>query len=439
MSRAKPVAVVGRVRVLAPTGTDAYYRFTWTRPDGTQGRTRGCKTLEDAVEKAGTIDDVETRAADPLSTTTLGDVAALYLASPIGRHQKTGRDWTHSQHTQVAQKLTRMLRGFDTVCVLDYDRQLADRIRAQAGTPNGVRQNTTILRGLVRWGAARNVFTPTQAELLPVRCLPVEPSLKGTPAPRRREAVRAVGTSERYIAEEDAPSVEQVRRMGDELELRLPGRGKLAAELAADSGPRKAEMLQLTAHDVVRGTTPFIRIDWQFDDHATQASGKPRRVRPKGGKTRVTGAAVTSLTGFPLRSALLARVDDALAEQRAGHNPEALLFPTDTGRAFWSTEFDSDHFVPAALAAGWSAQRWLETYSAWDDELDRFVEKTRPRMHLVHTWHSLRHRFARLCVDHRRLSPGELMAAGGWENLATVENRYYRSGIEHQESALAKF
>jgi hypothetical protein len=39
-------------------------------------------------------------------------------------------------------------------------------------------------------------------------------------------------------------------------------------------------------------------------------------------------------------------------------------------------------------------------------------------------------------IDRFGLEAGELMAVGGWENIATVENRYYRSGQEHEESAL---
>lgn len=439
MTRAKAVAVVGRVNVLAPTASDPYFRYTWTRADGTPGRTRGAKSLEDALDKARVIDAYENRAADPRAGTTLGDVAALYLASPVDRNQKSEKDWTHSQHVQVRRKITRQLRGFEHASVLDYDRPLADRIRAQAGTPNTVRENTTVLRGMVRWGAIAGHFTVAQSELLPEKCLPVAPSLVGTQAPRRRESVRAVGAAETYVAEEDAPSVAQIRRLGDELEARLPGRGRLAAELAADSGPRKGEMLQLTARDVLRSPTVGLRIDWQFDDHANQTNGKPRRVRPKGRKTRVTGLAEASLTGNPLRTAMFARANAALAEQAAGHNPEALLFPTNTGRAFWATEFDSDIFVPAALAAGWPVQRWVEERSVWNADRREYVVKTRARKQLVHTWHSLRHRFARHCVDVRRFSAGELMAAGGWENIATVENRYYRSGDEHQQSALAKF
>ena len=36
------------------------------------------------------------------------------------------------------------------------------------------------------------------------------------------------------------------------------------------------------------------------------------------------------------------------------------------------------------------------------------------------------------------LHAGELMAVGGWENIATVENRYYKSSQEHEENALER-
>ena len=43
-----------------------------------------------------------------------------------------------------------------------------------------------------------------------------------------------------------------------------------------------------------------------------------------------------------------------------------------------------------------------------------------------------------LMIDRFEMKPGELMAVGGWENIATVENRYYKSGQEHEERALER-
>ncbi len=52
---------------------------------------------------------------------------------------------------------------------------------------------------------------------------------------------------------------------------------------------------------------------------------------PKGDKTRLVPIPVRSFTGYALREAVLARVEAALAEQTAGTNPEALLFPAAEG------------------------------------------------------------------------------------------------------------
>ena len=182
MSRSAPVASVGRVTVLAPTTSSPYYRCTWIRADGKCGRTTGVRTLEDALAKAEAIDALESRAVGPGGYATLGEIAQRYLASPTGRNQKTGGDWKATQHRQVRHKLTRTLRGFEECFAAEYDRALADRMRAQAGTPNSVRENTTVLRGFVRWGAVNRYFTVRQAELLPHRCLDVAPSLRGRSA-----------------------------------------------------------------------------------------------------------------------------------------------------------------------------------------------------------------------------------------------------------------
>ena len=89
-------------------------------------------------------------------------------------------------------------------------------------------------------------------------------------------------------------------------------------------------------------------------------------------------------TGFPLRAAVKERVLAARSEQRAETNPEALLHPAARGGLWW-------------------------------------------------------HRIARIAIDIYRADPGVLMALGGWENEATVLNRYHRTGAEHTERGLALF
>ncbi len=50
-------------------------------------------------------------------------------------------------------------------------------------------------------------------------------------------------------------------------------------------------------------------------------------------------------------------------------------------------------------------------------------------------WHSLRHKFALICVDDRELPIGIMMDIGGWENKNTVDQRYYKSGEDNIDAA----
>lgn len=42
-------------------------------------------------------------------------------------------------------------------------------------------------------------------------------------------------------------------------------------------------------------------------------------------------------------------------------------------------------------------------------------------------------------IDVHHLDAGALMAAGGWENIQTVQDRYYNTGKEHTDRVLRLF
>jgi hypothetical protein len=211
---------------------------------------------------------------------------------------------------------------------------------------------------------------------------------------------------------------------------------------AADLGG--AEQFQLTADDAhpdgcAFAAEPHLHIDRQIDSGARAGDPGGRRCPPKGDKTRIAPLPAESFTGFGLRSALGERVRAARAEQCAGVNPEALLFPTRGGRLWWHSAFDSDVLLPAMRTAGWPMREWTETHDVWDNQARRYHRESRERTLALLTWHAHRHRFARVAIDLYRADPGMLMALGGWENEATVLNRYYRTGAEHTLRGLARF
>jgi hypothetical protein len=444
VTRRDPVEVVGQVRVFAPTPRCRSYRLRWTEPDGSPGDTTAGADPAAAIAKATTLDRRLARAAGAAAMTPLGEIFIEYLAD--GSSPYTDRRWRSSTRTQIEDNLGRALRGHERVLALDLDRALCDRMRAQAGTPNMVRINTTALRAFLLWGYRHSpsYFTAEQVEYLSPGVVMPRPALAGTPAPSRRSRTRRVGQSSDYVEDEDAPSAAQVVTLGEALADMVGSWGRLAPEIAANCGPRWGEQFQLTADDAHvdgcgRAEAPHLHIDWQIDSGARVGDPGGRRCRPKGDKTRIAPLPVESFTGFPLRSALGDRARAARAEQLSGANPEPLLFPTRGGRLWWHSSFDSKVLLPAMRTAGWPMREWTEHRDVWDAQAGRHRRESRDRTIAVLTWHSHRHRFARVAIDLYRADPGMLMALGGWENEATVLNRYYRTGAEHTRRGLARF
>jgi hypothetical protein len=88
-------------------------------------------------------------------------------------------------------------------------------------------------------------------------------------------------------------------------------------------------------------------------------------------------------------------------------------------------------------AAGWPVERRLETRDEWDAH--KYTRVTVERRKAGLPWHSLRHRFARIAVEIKKMPEGELMAVGDWESISTVQTRYDRSGRDNMERGLGYF
>ncbi|WP_222272349.1 hypothetical protein [Modestobacter marinus] len=456
MSRAgnPPVDTIGVVDIYAPT-SNPYFRLKWPEPDGTPGDTSGGRTLEGAQLKAAEIDARVGSAAGPLAVTTLEVMVKQFLLEARSPY-KTKKHWPNSYKTQIEDQMHRCVRLHEHYRAMDVDRALCDSMRAQGGTSNMVRQNTTALRAFLLWGFQKKYFTAAQAELLPRGGSHPAPTILGTEMPARRRQDRHVGQDETYVQDEDAPSAGQVIALRAEFAGARPAWGALAVELGCGSGPRWGEEFQLTAYDVHLGGCcradqpstkkikkkrkekfrPHIHIDWQIDPGANAGDANGRRCRPKGGKRRTIPIPKKTFTGYPLRVQLAKRVGQALAEQAAGTNPEALLFPAARGGLQWYSSFNDDLLLPAMERAGWPLEYWSEVRDVWSEQTRSYTRVERKRTTAQRPWHTLRHRFARTMIDRYEMKPGELMAVGGWENRATVDNRYYKSGKEHEQSAL---
>ncbi len=463
MSRAgnPPVDTVGVVDIYAPT-SNPYYGLKWREPDGSRRDTSGGKTLEGARLKAAEIDARVGSAAGPLAVTSLEAMVKQFLFEARSPY-KDKKPWKKSYLDKVEEAMHRCIRHHEHYRAMDVDRALCDKMRAQAGTRTTVTQNTTVLRAFLLWGQQNGYFTVAQAELLPEGAAQPAPSVLGTPMPERRRRARRVGEHDEYVRDEDASSLMQVIALRDEFAAARPDWSALAVQLSSGSGPRWVEEFQLTAYDVHLGGCgccrtaqthrkkggkgkknkkgkgkfrPHIHIDWRIDPAGKAGDPNGRRCLPKGDKRRSVAIPKKTFTGYPLRAELAKRVGEALKEQAARTNPDALLFPAEGGGLQWYTSFSSDLLHPAMDWAGLPLEYWTEVRDEWSERNRSYtrVEVKRTMAHLP--WHSLRHRFARWMIDRFGLDAGELMAVGGWENIATVENRYYKSGQKHEERAL---
>jgi integrase len=432
-ARNQPFEQVGAVSIYAPAagGTNGYFRLKWIEPDGSRGDTTAGRQLEQARAKAAAIAIRLSRAASPFAVVTVQDIVNAYLAQGRSPY-KSKAAWQKTQKDQLRRSLARCIAGDEHLQAMDITREVLDRMRSRGGTDNMVRAYTTALRGLLRWGyqAAERYFSPEQAELLPRAGVCPAPDSPSTVRPHREASVRRSGDGLDFISTEDAPSAPLTVSLGAALQQCYPSWGRLSVEVAANVGLRWGEQFQLTAYDIhldgcAERKFAHVHINFQIDAGAKAGPRESRLTLPKGKKRRVVPIALTSFTGYSLREAVRARRAAALAEQAAGKNADALMFPSVTGLMLWHSAF-SDVVRPAMRTVGWPFREWLDDGG---------------KVHFVHdlVWHSLRHRFARICVDDRNLKPGQLMAIGGWENLDTVTQRYYKSGDDNINGAAEHF
>lgn len=140
---------------------------------------------------------------------------------------------------------------------------------------------------------------------------------------------------------------------------------------------------------------------------------------PKGSKVRdiVVPDAQHIATGIDLRQLLANRSAEALAEQAAGSNPRALLFPTLRGRVWNDNNLRNRVWAPAADALGWRMAPY-ETVTGAERSMLRF------------TLHSLRDRYATTAISDWHYTEEQILLQGSWEDSETVR-RYY-SGITDQ-------
>ncbi len=411
----------GRVRLLEPSGVakDLYWRLEYY-VDGVRHQTSGGRTLDAARVKADQVlsrlDAGVQREGREFIEMALGRYVAWVEANCSFNHHKT-----------VRRELPKLLEPLRRVRCEDLDRRRAcERLNASS-TKIVATHHKSRLSAFLTWGQGEGYFTESQTTMLSrYRYVPTG---RVVARPSRTTGATVSGEDERYVTPDEVPRHSAVAAAGDALGERLPAYGRLYVELMAVSGDREAEHLALDA--------PSVHLDRRQIDVKRQvldrtAAEGPRTGLPKGNKTRTTIFTETTPSGYDLAAELEKRLFEVEREHELGRNPQRLLFPALKGGYHWAGSFTTKVFVPACLAAGWEQL-------SWEEEVERDGKLVVVARHAMkHTQHSLRHRFARDCIDLLKLTPEELLTIGGWESAQVLWARYYGSSRDVLDRVAAK-
>ena len=315
------------------------------------------------------------------------DLIAWYLSPD--RHP-AGRPWSR-KHADTQRRLCERFITPVIAAVCCQDIRVADmqRIVNAAPTAGEGARLRRCLSAMVTAGIAAGYLTSP-------RLREVHWQAAGRAAPGPQVAV--AGESALFVDPAEIPADHDVARLGQALARGRRGDlGELMANTAAYTGLRQGELFALTAGQVA----PAARVI-TVDRKVVEVAGTLYLEAPKGRKRRSTIYPARTPAGYPLADRLAARAEQARAEQDAGTNPLALMFPSPRGTWWRSSNFDRRVLAPAYQAAGW---RDPHGEGAW-------------------TWHSLRHVFCTTALSGWHLEPADVSCMAGHATVRVTLDMY---------------
>jgi integrase len=225
-----------------------------------------------------------------------------------------------------------------------------------------------------------------------------QPGERPVPDPKTTVA----GEAAVWVDPAEIPGHDDVHKLGQALNTgRLGDRYELMANAAAYAGPRWGEITALTA-DQVDPDGRAITVNRKV----IEVAGKLYVEAPKARKFRQTIYPRRTPSGYPLAAKMAARIEEARAEQEAGKNPLALLFPSPRFTYWRSSNFNRRVLRPAYLAAGWR--------DGTEDEGQTGLW----------TWHSLRHVFCTTALFDWKLDATDISRMAGHSNYRITLDMY---------------
>lgn len=397
-----------RVRALPPVDRwcDPYWRLEYEQhgrrrqPSG--GRTRTTAERKMALElrrlDADLDGDLQRRRGD--------EVLDAWLTP--GQAHKGGQPWspgTRAGYVWYANRYMRPVLG--ELRAEEWGRRPYRAVVKLAPTRKEGMQVRRRLSALLSWALTTGYLD--EGQVLALRAV----QWQAPPGYREKPERTAQLAGEETLPVEDVMDAATLAEIGDALQTRCPI-GKLFAEFGAATGLRQGELFAVTARDINLATRQ-VRVRAQLNAK-TGTLGVPKM----GKRRTAVFIGGSTITGYDLPAALAARMAAAGAEQAAGANADALLFPAPRG-GYWSgSRFYRNCWLPAMAAAKVPFVEYPDRVRTGRQQ-GEFVTRRMYR----YTCHSLRDRFAVSALNLWRFDLDELQVVGGWTDSQVIFRRYY--------------
>jgi integrase len=352
------------------------------------GRRRQCEAVTEDKLAAKLAKAAERLQADAPNLERPGAELIAWYLSP-DRHP-AGRPWSR-KHADTQRRLCERFAApvIGAVCCQDIRRADMQRVVNAAPTAGEGARLARCLSAMVTAGIAAGYLTSS-------RLKEVHWQAAGRPAPAPQVAI--AGEAAQFVDPARIPAGADVARLGRALAAGRRGDlHELMAATAAYTGLRQGELFALTAAQVA----PAARVI-TVDRKVVEVAGTLYLEAPKGRKRRSTIYPARTPAGYPLAEEIAARLQQARAEQDAGTNPLALMFPSPRGTWWRSSNFDRRVLAPAYHAAGWRSPGGTGTW----------------------TWHSLRHVFCTTALSGWHLEPADVSAMAGHASIRVTLDMY---------------
>lgn len=411
------ICTVAGVNCHPPTAARPYWRVRVAALERSGGRTLATCWAAVLAMPAPDGEPAATHAAAVAGASAGAERRAASVASMVADYiaaRGPSSSWTDRTARDRTTDLRPLAEAGRGVPCADLDAALLRAFVDTAGTPGRGRHLLKVAATLLRWGWRCGYLTAAQADLDGAVAWSPPPGVAVAPRPSRRVLASLHATTPTGARGGEVPTFDQI---GDWAAAcaGLDPFGEGIVHAGACLGLRISELVLLTAdpRTALAGMGNYVDIAAGEVRVRRQADAAGGTKAPKGTKVRdvIVPPAHLTGTGFDLRAWLAARCRVALAEQDAGCNDQALVFPSPTGRR-WSTDnLRTRVMTPASDTLGW-------TMGSYTTGTGKTITPRR------FTPHSLRDRYATTAINLWRYTEQQLLEQGGWEDPETVR-RYY--------------